>query len=194
MGNEKYVNYYVEILTNTLNDAIIRNVSLQANAKVSEDVINGQVKKLEEVGKYIDNLKNESQSVKDNIQQAENQKIINLENTIKGHLDTIAHLQKQLTELNVQRDEFEKVKHQVQHVDTFRNELVKTQKVVEEKNSIIQSLNEKIEYLQLTPAKRKKIDDVMNPSKTEETNQPQESQQDIFTVVSDEIIKDGGSF
>ena len=46
MGNEKYLNYYVEILTNTLTDAVIRNVSLQANARISEDVINDKEKRI----------------------------------------------------------------------------------------------------------------------------------------------------
>ena len=35
MGNEKYLNYYVEVLTNTMTDAVVRNISLQANAKIT---------------------------------------------------------------------------------------------------------------------------------------------------------------
>ena len=36
MNNEKYLNYYIETLTATLTDCVVRNVSLQANAKVTE--------------------------------------------------------------------------------------------------------------------------------------------------------------
>ena len=45
MGNEKYINYYIETLTSTLTDCVVRNVSLQANARVSDDVIGELSKK-----------------------------------------------------------------------------------------------------------------------------------------------------
>jgi len=47
-------------------------------------------------------------------------------------------------------------------------------------------LNEKIDYLQLTPAKRKKIEEV----KKETTDTPSI---DVFSS-SEDILKDGGSF
>ena len=57
MGNEKYLNYYVEILTGTMTDAVIRNISLQSNARVTEDVINEQVKKIEELKSNLESIK-----------------------------------------------------------------------------------------------------------------------------------------
>ena len=39
MSNETYVNHYIEILTNTLTDALLRNISMQANLKVNEGVV-----------------------------------------------------------------------------------------------------------------------------------------------------------
>lgn len=191
MGNERYLNYYVEILTSTLQDAIIRNVSLQANARVSEDVINDQVKKNEDLGKQIGNLNNELNSVKSNNEQSENSKITNLQNTIKGHLDTINHLNNQVTELNKMKGEYENVKHQVNNLDTFRNELLKEreehQKTREQYELTIKELNEKIDYLQLTPAKRKKLE--------EEKNKVVEViEQSSVLPITDDITKDGGSF
>ncbi len=47
MGNEKYLNYYIETLTSTVTDCVIRNVSMQANAKVTDEVIKEQVEKIE---------------------------------------------------------------------------------------------------------------------------------------------------
>ena len=79
---EENLNYYVEILTGTMTDAVIRNISLQANARVTEDVVNEQAKKIEEL-----TTKLESVQIGKN-QEAES-KITNLENAIKGHLNTI---------------------------------------------------------------------------------------------------------
>ena len=110
------------------------------------------------------------------------------------------------------KNEYENVKHQVQHVDTFRNELTKTReefdrnkneyenKINDLKNNyentirdlknghenVIKELTDKIDYLQLTPAKRKKLDD----DKVSVT--PIENTLEVFT--KSDITKDGGSF
>ena len=162
MSNENYLNHYVEILTATMTDAVIRNISLQANARVTEEVINEQAKRIEQL------------SIIEANRNAEN----NAE--VSKLSATITNLNNELNDLRRQRGEFEAVKSQAQHVDTFRNELVKAQQTIKE-------LNEKIEYLQLTPAKRKKIDDAK-----------QNKTIDVFStevsVEPTDIIKDGGSF
>lgn len=173
MGNEKYLNYYVEVLTGTMTDAVIRNISLQANARVTEDVIDEQ-------SKTIEKLKNDLESINSG-----------KEGTIKGHLDTINSLNNQLSELNRMKGEYETVKHQVDHVNTFRSELIKERaehlKTRNEYEDRITELNTQIEYLQLTPAKRKKID--------EEKNKQVEVVEEIVSVLPlDDITKDGGSF
>jgi predicted nuclease with TOPRIM domain len=162
MSNEKYLNYYVEILTSTMTDAVIRNISLQSNARVTEDVI-----------------------------QEIEFKINNLENAVKEHLDTINHLNIQMAELNKMKTEYENVKHQVQHVNVFRNELSKErekhQKTRTNFENQIKELNDKIEYLQLTPVKRKKIDDEKN--KVVEVLK----ESSVLPII-DDTTKDGGSF
>lgn len=169
MSNEKYLNYYVEILTGTMTDAVIRNVSLQANARVTEEILEEQAKRIEELS-VIEANRNAQTSAE----------VINLNGTIANLNTTIANLNNELNDLRKQRSEFESVKSQAQHVDTFRNELVKAQEKIKE-------LNEQIEYLQLTPAKRKKIDDAKQTKTI-----------DVFStetvVESTDIIKDGGSF
>lgn len=159
MGNEKYLNHYVEILTGTMTDAVIRNISLQANARVTEELLDEQAKRIEELSIIT---ANENSRV--------NEKVASYETTI-------ANLTNELEDLRRQRGEFEATKSQVKHVDTFRNELAKAQDTIRE-------LNEKIEYLQLTPAKRKKID---------EANKPKE-ELTLVTQSSEDTIKDGGSF
>jgi chromosome segregation ATPase len=190
MGNEKYLNYYVEILTNTLTDAIVRNVSLQANARVSENVIEDQVKKNENLVNQINNLNDETNKIKLSNQELENSTIDNLNNKINGHLDTINNLTNQLTELNKMKGEYENIKHQATHVDTFRNELLKEreshQKTRNEYEFKLKELDDQIKYLQLTPARRKKID--------EEKNKVIEVIESSVLPIIDDITKDGGSF
>jgi predicted nuclease with TOPRIM domain len=159
MSNENYVNHYVEILTSTMTDAVIRNISLQANGKISESVIAEQQSK-------IDKLISE--------------------------INTIESLQNTVNELSGMKAEYENIKHQANHVDTFRSELIKERELHQQtRNNYelkIKELNEKIDYLQLTPAKRKKIDD----SKLTPTIEVTEGTPTLFNI--DTTIKDGGSF
>jgi uncharacterized coiled-coil DUF342 family protein len=174
MSNENYVNYYVEILTSTMTDAVIRNISLQANAKISESVI------AEQQGK-IDKLISEVKSYTDN-----------LNGTNEQYRNTIEGLQNTVNELNGMKAEYEIIKHQANHVDTFRSELIKERELHQQTRNDydlkIKELNEKIDYLQLTPAKRKKIDDSKLTPTVEVTEEPLT----LFNI--DTTIKDGGSF
>jgi chromosome segregation ATPase len=165
MSNENYLNHYVEILTSTMTDVIVRNISLQANARVTEEVVEEQAKRIEELSVIEANRNAETSA-----------EVTNLNGTIANLNTTIASLNAELNDLRSQRGEFEAVKSQAKHVDTFRNELVKAQETIKE-------LNEQIEYLQLTPAKRKKIDDAKQTKTV-----------DVFSAESTDTIKDGGSF
>lgn len=212
MGNEKFVNYYIENLIATMNDCLIRNISLQVNERISKETIEDQVKAIENLKDTIGSLQKENQSLQDNKQVSDQEKYQNLENSIKEHLDTIKGLNERIAEADKLKNEYENVKHQVQHVDTFRNELTKTREEFdrsknEYENKIkqlsnesetklkeltgnyenkIKELTDKIDYLQLTPAKRKKLDD----DKVSVT--PIENTLEVFT--KSDITKDGGSF
>jgi DNA repair exonuclease SbcCD ATPase subunit len=222
MGNEKYLNYYVEILTGTMTDAVIRNVSLQANARVTDEVLKDQVKRNEDLIQQVDNLNDQIKKLKLTNEQSENERIAELENVNKGHLDRIGDLEKQLSDLNNMRSEYDNVKNQVSHLESFRNELVKVReenktlqetnndtiskmqtdydnmvkKLVEEHELIVKTLNKKIDYLQLTPAKRKKVDAekalVVEQIKADLNVTPKAK---IFKVEPPNmVVKDGGSF
>jgi chromosome segregation ATPase len=212
MGNEKFVNYYIENLIATMNDCLIRNISLQVNERISKEAIEDQAKVIEDLKDTIGSLQKENQSIQDNKQVSDQEKYQNLENSIKEHLDTIKGLNERIAEADKLKNEYENVKHQVQHVDTFRNELTKTREEFdrnknEYENKIkqlsnesatklkeltgnyenkIKELTDKIDYLQLTPAKRKKLDD----DKVSVT--PIENTLEVFT--KSDITKDGGSF
>jgi len=122
----------------------------------------------------------------------ENSRILELENQIKANSGIINRLQSDLNEANRLRTEYENVKHQASHVDTFRNELIKERenhkKTRDDYELKLQELNDRIEYLQLTPAKRKKIDEV--------NNKKVEVPEEIVSTLPLEIaeVRDGGSF
>jgi len=204
MGNEKFVNYYIEGLITTLNDCLIRNISLQANERISKEVIEEHTKKVEGLNGTIDTFKADLEKAKSDKLDTDNTRYQNLENSIKDHLNTINTLNQEISQLKTMKSEYENVKHQVQHVDTFRTELTKTR---EELNNVrndyekriadltsshesqIKELNDKIDYLQLTPAKRKKVEEV----KKEVTETPMTPTIDVFSN-SEDTLKDGGSF
>ena len=181
MDHPNYYNYYVETLTSTMTDAIIRNVSLQASVRVNDEVSRDYEKNLELLDGEIGRLKDELEKERINRNNSENSTISDL----RKQVDT---LNTELNEIRDLRSEYEQVKHQVQHVETFRKELSKCR----ENNELLKSeyelkikeLQEKIDYLQLTPAKRKKYD--------ESKNQPDDTSMEINTEVSP--IRDGGSF
>ena len=182
MSSENYINHYVEILTSTMTDAVIRNISLQANAKISESVIGEQQNKIEKLNSEVEKILNVSETEKNN-------QVANLNGKIEEQKNYITNLENQLNELNNMKGVYENVKHQVGHIDTFKNELIKERDLHQQTRNdyelTIKELNEKIEYLQLTPAKRKKIDEIKVPAVVEtlEVNE-----------IDNSIIKDGGSF
>lgn len=175
MNNEKYYNYYVETLTNTLTDAIMRNVSLQASVRVSEESIKEYERTIELLDAEIGNIKNQQEEERKNRQISDNTVITDLRNQLSV-------MNNELNDLKSSKVDYDNSKHQLQHLDTFRNELVKSRKENEELKkqyeSTIEELNKKIDYLQLSPAKRKKL----------------EEQNNTTEINNKELIKDGGTF
>lgn len=167
--SEKYLNYYVELLSSTVNDVVLRNISLQANSRISEDVIAEQQQQIQD-------LTAKSEQASNSI----NNSIAEHKNVSENYQNTINDLNSKINTLNQLASEYENSKHQIAHVDTFRNELIKARKETEDMKdyyeNIISELNDKINYLQLTPAQRKKIDNLK-----------------VAEVVP-ENIKDGGMF
>ena len=155
MSENNYYNYYVETLTNTMTDAIIRNVSLQASVKVNEELIKEYDETIQlldaEIGKLNEQLENERE-VRN---QSENSRIQFLDSEV-------SRLNSELNEIRNLKSEYDNIKHQVQHIETFKRELALSR----EENK---KLQKEIEYLQLTPAKRKKIDEQNTINQVENT-------------------------
>jgi phage shock protein A len=159
--NENYVNHYIDIMTATMQDAILRNVSLQANAKVVDEMVGIVNKENEELRAQLDALSNG-------------------ENSVISELNAqIEELKSQNGSLKSFEGDYQNIKSQAQHVDTFRKELEKARIEIEQ-------LKKKIDYLQLTPARRKKIDEASKPVGLQVVEAP--------TSLPLDETKDGGSF
>ena len=241
MANEKYLNYYIETLTATMTDCVVRNVSMQANQKITDEVVKEQSEKIEalinlneELQETVQELKLTNASNENNVIQdlknklAEAEKLVSKQSTDINELTNKHRVE--LEELNTKFRDYESVKNQATHVETFKGELIRAreetnrvrteldnrinsinaentgkingineeneknvklliQKHETEKsnlNDTIKSLTEKIEYLQLPPAKRKKIEEQLNKEVAPTA---------ITSLVgADGELKDGGSF
>ena len=229
--NEKYFEYYVETLTQTLNQQVLTNVSLQAKARVNGDALSewqkeneilkqeldgnkSNVSRIEtDLKSQIDLLKANAASTQSAREQSQNTEIERLKGSIAAKDNVVSELRNQVAAANALKSEHEKIKHQVAHIDTFRSQLVKLQEVIKGKDSVIEELNGQIEYLKLTPAKRKKLDEKKNPKPVEEvietevqtsvvdfveesieSEAPLEPQEEVTEETSNDTIRDGGSF
>lgn len=158
MNNDRFFNAYVEILTSTLHDALNKNIVFQAQAKISGEDAESQKQRINGLEEALEEYKNIQKSFEE-----------------KNH-----ELLDKNAELGRLKSDFEHVKAETTHLQTFKNELIvarqETQnktKELEALNSIkekekkelrdhyenkIKELNQKIEYLQMTPAQRRKYD------------------------------------
>jgi len=229
MGNEKYLNYYIETLTSTMTDCVIRNVSMQANAKITDEVVKEQTEKIDALVKLNGELQETIQNLKQTNITNENNAIQDLKNKLAESENLVAKQKQDYEELTTKFRDYDSVKNQATHVETFKSELIRareeTNKVRTELENRINSINaetngkisgineeneknvklliqkheteksnlnnqiseliEKIEYLQLPPAKRKKIDEL--------------NKEVVPTTITGLIgtngpIKDGGTF
>lgn len=231
MGNEKYLNYYIETLTTTMTDCVIRNVSMQANAKITDEVVKEQSEK-------IDALVKSNAELQKTIQHLEQSKLTNENNTINELKNKVSELEGKISSQKQEHDDlinkfrdYDSVKNQATHVETFKSELIRardeTNRVRSELENRINSINaetngkisgineeneknvrlliqkhetekatlnnriaeltDKIDYLQLSPAKRKKIDEQLKDSSSTTI---------VTDLIGDEnsVLKDGGTF
>ena len=219
MANEKYVNHYVDILTSTLTETILRSVSLQANSRITDDVIKEQSEKIELIEKSLREKDEQIRQLNTQKTTNENNTINDLNNRINQKDVELTRLSNEVNELRNKYRDYDSVKNQATHVDTFKNELIKSreevnkvrndyeQKIVSlqkendnkfdvlrknhefEKQNLTQKIVElttKIDYLQLPPAKRKKVDEL-----NKEVTTPVTSNELVGT---NSLVEDGGTF
>ena len=252
MANEKYLNYYIETLTSTLTDCVVRNISMQANAKITDEVVNEQTEKIDslklinsELQSMVVELKEKNSSVESTAVQELKNKLTESEKLVIKLGNDVGELSNkhraEIDELTSKFRDYDSVKNQAVHVETFKGELIRAREetnqvrselenrinsLASENNGKINALTEhnektvaallkqnedtinnliqkhetekseynnkieellaKIDYLQLPPAKRKKIDE-LNKEVVPTTSLPD-------PVVTNGPIKDGGTF
>jgi signal transduction histidine kinase len=102
MSNERYNEYYTEVLKNTLNSQVTQNLSMQAMALVNKETIQDLQKQVEEL-KSTQNSK-DSDTKKDD-------KINSLKNIVSELTNKIKELETKLTEQKpVEKDPVKKAK------------------------------------------------------------------------------------
>ena len=144
MGNEKYLNYYIETLTSTVTDCVIRNVSMQANAKVTDEVIKEQSEKIESLLESNAELKKDVQDLKNLNSTNENAVVQDLKNKLGESEKLATNLRNDINEMTTKYRDYDSIKNQSIHVETFKSELIKAR---EETNKIRAELETKINSL-----------------------------------------------
>ncbi len=133
MGNEKYLNYYIETLTSTVTDCVIRNVSMQANAKVTDEVIKEQSEKIESLLESNAELKKAVQDLKNLNSTNENAVVQDLKNKLGESEKLATNLRNDINEMTTKYRDYDSIKNQSIHVETFKSELIKAR---EETNKV----------------------------------------------------------
>jgi hypothetical protein len=158
MSDDRFMKHYVKVANATISESVLRSVNLQANANFVDELVG--------------ELNTENESLKLQVQEMGEQ----LNNIIKDRDSNSEQASKN-------KKEIELVRSQLNHLETFRNQLIEAQKLIEEKDIEIEKLKKKIESLQSPPVtKRKKIEVLNTPADAENT------------PIDTSIIKDGGTF
>lgn len=164
MDNDKFFNYYVEILTSTLHDALGKNLVFQTQVKIANEELDSKNKIIESLSSDLEKYVSFEENVEKTVQEKS------------------AELNTKTQEINFLIKERDDAKSQIAHLEIFRNELVSAKQQLQNKEieitnikseyeKIIEELKQNIQYLQLTPSQKKK-----------------------FTQQKKELSKDGGSF
>ena len=212
MADEKYVNYYIETLTGTMTDCIVRNVSMQATVKLKDDIIKEQADKIGEFAQANQELFDQVEGLKKKASESESAKILDLNSQLEQKTKTINEMiinhqtqirkisddnqsnikkmQDDLRQLNALKVDYDKIKNQATHVDTFRNELIKSR---EENKNLTTQYESKIAELTA------QITELTTPTKKKRTVAKRTESTVLELVTEPEVettgeVEDGGSF
>jgi len=196
MNNERFMKHYVKVVNSTLTESVLRNVDLQANANFVDELIG--------------ELNTENESLKKQIQEMGE----DIQKVLSERDATLSSKQKEIDEFNRTKSEIDNVRHQVQHLDTFRNQLVQANKTIEEQNVEINNVRHQVQQLdtfrnQLVQANKtieeqnveierlkKTIEDLQAPPKRKKAIALPKALETFIEpeTVQDTSVKDGGTF
>ena len=218
--NEKFVNYYIEHLTDASKEFLLNAITNKTNLRINQELIDDYTKQIVELNAVVTDLRSELEIVKTGASEEATQKILTLESDVQSHLDTIKNLNTDITRLNVLKEENENNKKQLVHLESFKNELqqvrsdsqkfkndhdtvkIELQKTLDQSNKLKSDFESKITELtnQLNAANnkvsteevQKQIDAVRSDyeSKIASLNEQLANQEPIIQTVVQEVVKE----
>jgi DNA repair exonuclease SbcCD ATPase subunit len=164
----------VQILNDTVIDILAKNMSLQANLKVSDDMLKMMDEKIneftekqnqsevqqeylyqqrkleleEEYRKKNDEITQSNLELKNKLSTYDPNKENLLRSEVEALKNSVKMYENNVTVLTKEKEEWDKSKHQLEHLETFRKELIKSQNEVAQKEkeilNIIKTTDEKL--------------------------------------------------
>lgn len=158
MSNENYVNYYIETMVGKINETTMETIQLKTNARISQEIIDRFAKENENYKLTTDTfIKLQSDKAEEfqglqnfsSSQAHEIQELKNKINELSNHVTELVEISNQNDKLssdfvNIHNEknqleqeytaiklENENNKNQLQHLETFRNELTKARQDIE---------------------------------------------------------------
>jgi chromosome segregation ATPase len=127
MSQEKYLNNYVDLLKNTLNDQVARNLQLQANLKTQEEIMNEMSNQLQSTIQQLQEKQNGSNEV-----------VVQREQELLGQIN---QLKQQLTQVN------QSTQSKVGEVESYKNTITANQNIINDQARKINDLQNAINDL-----------------------------------------------
>lgn len=151
MDNGKYVNYYIDTMTQTMNEFLSQSISLKANSKIIEESLHEQIRVNEELRLELEKSNLLIEQKEKDFAEKQSEEIGTLYYELDVCREQKLEIQNQLSilqsEVNSLRsiNESIRVEHdnlvsQAQHVETFRNELLKARNENDELRKTIDAL------------------------------------------------------
>jgi chromosome segregation ATPase len=178
MDSEKYMNSYVEVLKNTLNEYFYANITLQTNQKFMESALKEQGEQIQKymvmIADYEENkqtkTEEETQKVENAIREKERLEKVSIEkeheisrlrDVVQKNEESLREKERLENQLNEQRNEIEKIKNgqrdeiqklinQVEHLSQVNSALEFTKTENESLKTEIQILKQNIASAQST--------------------------------------------
>ena len=142
---EKYQQHYNQILNGTLSETIMKSISLQANVKLANEIIEEQNNKLDEYFKTIEELKKSLELSNNEKLNVSNSKIVSLEENNKKQQEVISNLNSEVVVLRKSKNEFESAKQQFESMKqdniNLNSEVVLLRKIKNEFENVKQQNN-----------------------------------------------------
>jgi chromosome segregation ATPase len=218
MDNGKYVNYYVDTMTQTMNEFLSQSISLKANSKIIEESLHEQIRINEELRLELEKANLLIEQKEKDFAEKQSEEIGSLYYELDVSREQKLKIEKQLSILQSEvnslrsineniRVEHDNLVSQAQHVETFRNELLKARNENDELRKTIDALTIEWEkdvrsvvdsYESKNKPLKEQIKKLENPELDNhltnlEINTPVTKQKTV-SLKKTNPIKDGGTF